>query len=144
MSLNEHCCVLIKIILKFVPNMELTMVPHWFEIMARRVLGMRTRSFNKTGFDWLIDWSTPKRRQFTISTNAIIRIINVCIELWKHKLIAQHSTEIFFILNCTERISNCWHPLLKLSLLIFRYFTYLSVHGDRMKFDLAQAAAEAR
>ena len=24
---------------------------------ARRVLGMRTRSFNKTGFDWLIDWS---------------------------------------------------------------------------------------
>ena len=23
---------------------------------ARRVLGMRTRSFNKTGFDWLIDW----------------------------------------------------------------------------------------
>ena len=22
---------------------------------ARRVLGMRTRSFNKTGFDWLID-----------------------------------------------------------------------------------------
>ena len=26
----------------------------------------------------------------------------------------------------------------------FRYFTYLSHHGDRMKFDLAQAAAEAR
>lgn len=25
-----------------------------------------------------------------------------------------------------------------------RYFTYLSQHGDRMKFDLAQAAAEAR
>lgn len=25
-----------------------------------------------------------------------------------------------------------------------RYFTYLSVHGDRMKFDLTQAAAEAR
>ena len=25
---------------------------------ARRVLGMRTRSFNKTGFDWLIDWSS--------------------------------------------------------------------------------------
>ena len=25
---------------------------------ARRVLGMRTRSFNKTGFDWLIDWMT--------------------------------------------------------------------------------------
>ena len=24
---------------------------------ARRVLGMRTRSFNKTGFDWLIDWA---------------------------------------------------------------------------------------
>ena len=24
---------------------------------ARRVLGMRTRSFNKTGFDWLIDWT---------------------------------------------------------------------------------------
>ena len=24
---------------------------------ARRILGMRTRSFNKTGFDWLIDWS---------------------------------------------------------------------------------------
>ena len=24
---------------------------------ARCVLGMRTRSFNKTGFDWLIDWS---------------------------------------------------------------------------------------
>ena len=23
---------------------------------ARRVLGMRTRFFNKTGFDWLIDW----------------------------------------------------------------------------------------
>ena len=23
---------------------------------AQRVLGMRTRSFNKTGFDWLIDW----------------------------------------------------------------------------------------
>ena len=23
---------------------------------ARRDLGMRTRSFNKTGFDWLIDW----------------------------------------------------------------------------------------
>ena len=23
---------------------------------TRRVLGMRTRSFNKTGFDWLIDW----------------------------------------------------------------------------------------
>ena len=23
---------------------------------ARRILGMRTRSFNKTGFDWLIDW----------------------------------------------------------------------------------------
>ena len=23
---------------------------------ARRVLGMRTPSFNKTGFDWLIDW----------------------------------------------------------------------------------------
>ena len=27
---------------------------------ARRVLGMRTRSFNKTGFDWLIDWPTCK------------------------------------------------------------------------------------
>ena len=26
---------------------------------ARRVLGMRTRSFNKTGFDWLIDWLKP-------------------------------------------------------------------------------------
>ena len=26
----------------------------------------------------------------------------------------------------------------------FRYFSYLSQHGDRMKFDLAQAAAEAR
>ena len=27
---------------------------------ARRVLGMRTRSFNKTGFDWLmIDWDRP-------------------------------------------------------------------------------------
>ena len=25
---------------------------------ARRVLGMRTRSFNNTGFDWLIDWLT--------------------------------------------------------------------------------------
>ena len=25
---------------------------------ARRVLGMRTRSFNKTGFDWLIDWGS--------------------------------------------------------------------------------------
>ena len=25
---------------------------------AQRVLGMRTRSFNKTGFDWLIDWLT--------------------------------------------------------------------------------------
>ncbi|KAK3600789.1 hypothetical protein CHS0354_009223 [Potamilus streckersoni] len=28
--------------------------------------------------------------------------------------------------------------------LAHRYFTYLSQHGDRMKFDLAQAAAEAR
>ena len=27
---------------------------------ALRVLGMRTRSFNKTGFDWLIDWSRPE------------------------------------------------------------------------------------
>ena len=27
---------------------------------ARRVLGMRTRSFNKTGFDWLIDWYIEK------------------------------------------------------------------------------------
>ena len=26
---------------------------------ALRVLGMRTRSFNKTGFDWLIDWYNP-------------------------------------------------------------------------------------
>ena len=25
-----------------------------------------------------------------------------------------------------------------------RYFTYLSKHGDRMKFDLAQAVVEAR
>ena len=28
--------------------------------------------------------------------------------------------------------------------LFCRYFTYLSVNGDRMKFDLQQAAAEAR
>ncbi|GFS11417.1 RNA polymerase-associated protein CTR9 homolog, partial [Elysia marginata] len=28
--------------------------------------------------------------------------------------------------------------------LAHRYFTYLSQHGDRMKFDLAQAAAEAQ
>ena len=27
---------------------------------ARRVLGMRTRSFNKTGFDWLIDLRSKK------------------------------------------------------------------------------------
>jgi hypothetical protein len=26
----------------------------------------------------------------------------------------------------------------------YRYFSYLGTHGDRMKFDLAQAAAEAR
>jgi RNA polymerase-associated protein CTR9 len=28
--------------------------------------------------------------------------------------------------------------------LAHRYFTYLGHHGDRMKFDLAQATAEAR
>ena len=34
---------------------------------ARRVLGMRTRSFNKTGFDWLIDWliDVPKAMLWT-------------------------------------------------------------------------------
>ena len=33
---------------------------------ARRVLGMRTRSFNKTGFDWLIDWTRcPLPRKHT-------------------------------------------------------------------------------
>ena len=31
---------------------------------ARRVLGMRTRSYNKTGFDWLIDWFSLKDWNF--------------------------------------------------------------------------------
>ena len=36
---------------------------------ARRVLGMRTRSFNKTGFDWLIDLcvlSRPVEKNVTV------------------------------------------------------------------------------
>ena len=33
---------------------------------ARRVLGMRTRSFNKTGFDWLIDWNFNQNAELSL------------------------------------------------------------------------------
>ena len=43
---------------------------------ARRVLGMRTRSFNKTGFDWLIDWLIqPKIGQSHLSAFMALKII---------------------------------------------------------------------
>ena len=42
---------------------------------ARRVQGMCTRSFNKTGFDWLIDW-------FCICQIHIYVFVIVYVEKW--------------------------------------------------------------
>ena len=48
---------------------------------ARRVLGMRTRSFNKTGFDWLIDWSPAQIRHIVLgclSSFSLFIMFNLC------------------------------------------------------------------
>ena len=44
---------------------------------ARRVLGMRTRSFNKTGFDWLID-DDPMAISLTLEQWLIWACANAC------------------------------------------------------------------
>ena len=59
---------------------------------ARRVLGMRTRSFNKTGFDWLIDWLINHvyqwpASQLSINQNSYICIIN---SEWSHLPLVTH------------------------------------------------------
>ena len=44
----------------------------------------------------------------------------------------------------TDVLAHCSEYEKNHCVFVSRYFSYLSQHGDRMKFDLNQAAAEAR
>ena len=60
---------------------------------ARRVLGMRTRSFNKTGFDWLIDWLMIFRSRVLSFGSWFIELFRVC-----------YSTQVGSRYSCAQSI----------------------------------------
>ena len=89
---------------------------------ARRVLGMRTRSFNKTGFDWLIDWLVSKKWVTTGPGHGLLTVRHQAIT-WisagslsirpsgtNFSEIVAATTKIFFSkkMNLRMLFANCW------------------------------------
>ena len=80
---------------------------------ARRVLGMRTRSFNKTGFDWLIDWTLGNKLQSYLDRNLNIFIQEIAFENVIRKMAAILSRPQCVNESCSSlNVLNQWqdHP----------------------------------
>ena len=72
---------------------------------ARRVLGMRTRSFNKTGFDWLISWWRHQMETFSVLLDFCARNSPVTGEFPAQRPVTR-SFDVFFDLRLNKSLSK--------------------------------------
>ena len=59
--------------------------------LTQRVLGMRTRSFNKTGFDWLIDWSSM------LSGEIYLRLKSYLVVKMSSDIVTEHCCQLYVL-----------------------------------------------